>query len=276
MELNEGNWLKVAEDFKILWQYPNCIGTLDGKHCVIQKLPNSGSAFFNYKSAHIIVLLALCDARYCFTIVDIGAPGRHCDGAIFAASRFGRALNNRQLHIPPPRTLPNSEKVSPFVIVADAAFPLKENIMRPYPDRRLTPSKRIYNYRHSRARRVSENAFGILSHRWRVFRRPMHTKQSTVCTSVKAAVCLHNWLMKGNHNNRNRYCPQGMADEEDADGMIRPGAWREDAQYGAMQNMPLSARNQRAVNAVTVRNTFEEYFAGEGAVPWQWNVLPNM
>ena len=46
----------------------------------------SGSLFFNYKKSFVIVLLALCDASYQFTSVDIGEAGRQIDGVVFACS----------------------------------------------------------------------------------------------------------------------------------------------------------------------------------------------
>ena len=50
----------------------------------------------------------------------------------------------------------------PYVIVADDAFPLKPHLMIPYSFLSLSKENRVFNYRLSRARRISENAFGIL------------------------------------------------------------------------------------------------------------------
>ena len=81
----------------------------------------------------------------------------------------------------------------PYVIVGDEAFPLKRYMMRPYPGRGLSESERIFNYRLSRARRCSENAFGILSSRWRIFHRTMDQAPETVDELIKATVVLHNF-----------------------------------------------------------------------------------
>ena len=74
---------------------------IDGKHVVMQAPACSGSTFYNYyKGTHSIVLLAVCDAHYCFTVVDIGDAGRHSDGCVFSNSAFGQAMEAGGLSLP--------------------------------------------------------------------------------------------------------------------------------------------------------------------------------
>ena len=71
--------------------------------------------------------------------------------------------------LPGPKNLPLGVEKVPYVFVGDDAFALKPYLMKPYPQCGLTNDKRIYNYHHSRARRISENLFGIIAIQWRVF-----------------------------------------------------------------------------------------------------------
>jgi len=41
------HWEKVAKDYYNRWGFPNCIGSVDGKHCQIKCPKNSGSSYFN-------------------------------------------------------------------------------------------------------------------------------------------------------------------------------------------------------------------------------------
>ena len=49
-------WRIIAEKFERRWQFPNCIGAIDGKHIVMQPPGNSGSYYYNYKHTNSIVL----------------------------------------------------------------------------------------------------------------------------------------------------------------------------------------------------------------------------
>ena len=158
--------------------------------------------------------MATCDANYSFTLVDIGDIGRNSDGGVFSNSRMGKAFNEGTLTIPEPEVLQNTNVCVPYVLVGDEAFPLRENLMKPYPKEVLGLKERIYNYRLSRARRTIENAFGIAASRFRIFRRPIIARVHVVVNITKSVVALHNYLMAGKdfHSGNSRYCPSGYAD----------------------------------------------------------------
>ena len=207
-------------------EYFLSVGAIDGKHVVIQAPINMGSSFFNYKGSHSIVLLAVCDAHYRFILVDIGDSGRHSDGGVLSNSEFGKALENGTLSLRSARPLPGTTQPSlPFVIVGDEAFPLKQNMLRPYPGKNLPEPQAVFNYRLSRARRIIENSFGILAARWRIFTRPIIAEPTKVVAYTKAAIAMHNYLRT---TESSVYCPLGFIDGEDGARNVIEGSWRDD------------------------------------------------
>ena len=67
MPQNEQEWMELSREFEALWNFTHSIGACDGKHIVIQCPQQIGSTFFNYKGTFSIVLMAVVNAKYCFT-----------------------------------------------------------------------------------------------------------------------------------------------------------------------------------------------------------------
>lgn len=129
--------------YEHLWNLPHCVGAIDSKHVVIQAPASSGSSF--YISTFSIVLLAVCDARYCFTLLDIGNYGRHSDGGVLANSAFGQAMERGSLSLPNPEPLTGQRSPVPYFFVGDSTFPLKTYMLRPHPGKFLPENKQIFN-----------------------------------------------------------------------------------------------------------------------------------
>ena len=92
-------------------------------------------------------------------------------------------------------------------------------------------TKGIFNYRLSRARRVSENTFGISTARWRVFKRPIDAIPERCIGIAKAVVAFHNYLMLNESKlprHERRYCPPGFVDSEEKNADIVPRGRRKD------------------------------------------------
>ena len=153
-----------------------------------------------------------------------------------------------------------------FVIVGVSAFPLTENIRKPYPAKELTDIRRIFNYRLSRFRRISENAFGILVNRFGIFSKQIDLEPDTVVIIVRAALILHNLLM---YKSTESYSPPGFADETSPDGISYVGSWRnEDVTSAIFPFEPRRKSNKPKFDAESVRDSFADYFLGPGEVKW--------
>lgn len=256
--------MQIAKDFEQKWNFPHCVGALDGKHVEIRKPSNSGSFYFNYKNTINIVLMAVVDADYKFMMVDVGINGRISDAGVIRYTKFGNMLYNKTLNIPKPDLLTNTSYTFLYLFVADDAFAMSENLLKPYSQTNLTKEQRIFNYRLSRARRIVENAFGILNSRFGVFQRqrPIQVDTDKAKKIVLACYYLHNYLRKSSS-----YICQGSMDMVyEEEGRIIEGSWRTqetliNLQHGNNRNSTELAKD--------IRNIYCQYFNNEGKIPWQ-------
>ncbi|CAN7946872.1 unnamed protein product, partial [Ixodes pacificus] len=209
-----GEWRQVARGFEELWQFPHCLGALDGKHVAICPPLGTGAMYRNYKGTFSIVLMALVDADLKFLYADVGRNGRMNDSGVWAATSLRAHIDRGSAGFPEPAQLPNSSKVAPFVIIGDEGFGLKPYLLRPFPAAELKDPETMFNYRLSRGRRIVENSFGILRNRFQVYGHPLRQKPHRAVKVVKATIALHNFLRTRN-TSRGRYTPPESLDVED-------------------------------------------------------------
>ena len=228
---------------------------MDGKHINIFA-PDDSSDYHNYKGSHSIILLALVDDDYCFSYVAIGTNGRASDGGVFERSSLGRALERNTLNLP-----------EQSVIVGDAAFPLKSYLMKPY-GTTPTHKEKIFNYRLSRARRIVENAFGILVTIFRVFLNTIDMTTDKVDVITLATCFLHNCPRKTSDT----YITQRFVDFEDIQHVVIKGAWRDQLRI-ALESLPATRSNHASRQAVVIRNAYAQLFETTEAVPWQEHMI---
>ena len=184
--------------------------------------------------------------------------------------------------MPPPNALHQTGAALPSVIVADEAFPLTANIMRPYPGVRThrepagSSGQHLQLRRLSRDRGVVENAFGILSQKWRIFRRPLNVTPEHACAIIRTVCILPNYV-RDHGQPGSQQLPQADASGAQVGGLCELGGlgannfsrvagasattspvtlWPREPSHG---KMPLSGSE----------GVFVRHFVTGGAVRWQ-------
>ena len=258
-------WRDVAQRYGDRWNFHHACGALDGKHVAIKAPDKTGTMFYNYKGYFSVILFALVDADYKFLWCDVGSPGSASDCSVFNQT-LRPAVESGAVGFPDPEPLPDDDQPTPYFIIGDDAFPLRTWLMKPFSNRYQTNKERIFNYRLSRARRVVENAFGILAHRWRCLLTTMQQETETVIVIVKGALCLHNIM-------RLRYpgLQNNDIDRDGNNGAIVPGAWRDGVVLQDMQNVVGGPAETR--QAKRQRIYLKHYYNTVAQLPWQGEMI---
>ncbi|KAG5884067.1 hypothetical protein JTB14_033884 [Gonioctena quinquepunctata] len=137
--------------------------------------------------------------------------------------------------------------------------------MKPFSRKNLTREQAIFNYRLSRARRIVENAFGILASRFRILLREINLGPEKASLIVLACTNLHNCPRMKKEDSYNH---GGFDVENTSTGEIVNADWKSDGTL-LLPLQQLPGRNT-PVSSKQVRLNFSQYFnSKQGAVSWQ-------
>ena len=99
-------WKVIFWDFEEVWNLPHVIQAIDGKPGQTECPKNSGTLYHNYKGFFSLVLLAICDARYYFILIDVGQYRSNNDSGILRNSPIWECFSSSLLQVPAPAIVP--------------------------------------------------------------------------------------------------------------------------------------------------------------------------
>ena len=112
----------------------------------------------------------------------------------FQAHLFEAQIEDSNIGFPNSESLGIGGPKANFFILGDDAFPFKLWLMRPYSSHSMDLKETVFNYRIKQGRTVVENAFGMLTSRFRIFQSPLQQEPRVVNRVVMACLVLHNLL----------------------------------------------------------------------------------
>ena len=137
-----------------------------------------------------------------------------------------------------------------FFLLGDNALPLMLWLMRPCSSHSMDLKEMVFNYRIRRGRTVIENAFGILTPRFRIFQSPLQQEPRVVTRVVMACLVLHNLL-------RIRY-PTAQQEDFWGEGQCTIVLEGNDIPYEGCNTIGADKRQ---------KNILRDYFMNEGRLP---------
>ena len=139
------------------------------------------------------MLMAFVDATYHFIWASCGFPGNSHDSIILQSTDLCKQITKGEL-IPNFGKTIGKRTILP-VVLGDSAFPLQTWLMKLYTDATLTEKQRYFNYWLSRARVVTEGAYGQLKGGWHVLRKCESSADQTKMVMLTCIV-LHNMCIQ--------------------------------------------------------------------------------
>lgn len=168
--------------------FPMCVGARDGTHISIRGSFGRRKLLWRFKGFYSIVLQIVAGADYRILTATVGHAGNSHDSTIMKKHSFWQ---KREEIFPPGARVIEGVQV-PFLEIGDSAFPLTTRSTRPYTHNKLTDAEAYYNYRHSSARMIVEQTFGLLKGRFWILLSTNESSIPTVNVIAMACCILHN------------------------------------------------------------------------------------
>ena len=134
--------------------------------------------------------MGIVGADYQFLWASAGLPGSVNDACSFQACKLYQDINNGE-KLPEIYKTIKGIQISPLIL-GDSAFPHHTWLQKPFTCANPTDKQSYFNFRLSRARMVTECAFGQLKGRWRVLYRKCEASQESLKINILACIVLHN------------------------------------------------------------------------------------
>ena len=189
----EEEFLSSINAMETLWQFPTAFGGVDGCHIPL-KCPHGGNEarkeYYNFKNFYSVVMMGIVGADYRFLWASAGLPGSVNDACSFQACKLYQDINNGK-KLPEIYKTIKSIQIPPLIL-GDSVFPHQTWLQKPCTCANLTDKQSYFNFRLSRARMVTECAFGQLKGSWRVLYRKCEPSQESLKINILACIALHN------------------------------------------------------------------------------------
>lgn len=182
--------------------------------------PNVLSFFSGNKSGYGLNVQATCDANYRFCSMSAIAAGSTNDWTAWNRSEISESV----ARLPPG-----------FYMLGDAAYPLSDQLLTPYPGKLLPRDRDAFNFFLSQLRVRIEQAFGILVGQWGILWRPLRVQFAGRSDLITALFRLHNFLCD------EKVRPVHMSEEDRDSGCGRPKLTEQDTLPAEFQTTPRSA-----------------------------------
>jgi hypothetical protein len=167
-----------------------CVGAIDGffqptKCPTVKETHGNVRAYFSgHYNRYGLNSQALCDSELRFLFFGVMGPGNKSDQPAYEETGLAELLEQLPVGL---------------FVAADAAYIVTEHILIPFTgSQRQDRVKDAFNFFLSQLRIRIENAFGLLTTKWRILRRPLECSLQTNARILAICARLHNYVIDQN------------------------------------------------------------------------------